>query len=334
MSPFESPEAEALRQRWRNFCASPEGAEVPLFQQGWWLDAAAGPANWTVILHQEEGRLVASLPLCRRARGRMPTLGHAPFSPWAGPWLAPAQRSNPARALTEARGRLSALMAALPERGLYAQNWAPECADALPFHAGGALVLTRWTHVLGELGDRDRLWAGLRDSTRREIRKAEGRAGLTALPEPGTGPETLARLWAATFARQNRPPPAPPARLAALMRAAEARGQGVVVTARDGAGRAHAATALVWDRTRAWYLAGGADPELRVSGAGSLCLWQAIGVAGGHVSCFDFEGSMEPAIARHFASFGAQPMPYLRVIRARGALARAALAWAALRHRL
>jgi len=332
MSLFESPEAEARRAQWRAFCARGEAHGVPLFQQAWWLDAACGAAGWTVLLHEDGGRIVAALPLALRRRGRLPTLGHAPFSPWAGPWIAASSSTHPARARAEARAALEVLARALPESGLYAQNWDPRNLDALPFHAAGCLTLTRWTHVLEDIGDTERIWEGFRDTARREIRKAEGRAGLAAAPEPGS--RELLRLWTATFARQGRLPPAAPELLAAILGAAEARGQGAVIVARDGDGRAHAAAAIVWDEARAWYLAGGADPALRVSGAGSLCLWKAIGIAAHHVQSFDFEGSMEPAIARHFASFGARPVPYLRVVRARGMLARSALAWSALRHRL
>jgi hypothetical protein len=70
---------------------------------------------------------------------------------------------------------------------------------------------------------------------------------------------------------------------------------------------------------------GGADPELRNSSAGSLCMWAAIENAATVAANFDFEGSMIEPIEHFFRSFGAVQQPYHRVSRANSRLIRVGL---------
>jgi lipid II:glycine glycyltransferase (peptidoglycan interpeptide bridge formation enzyme) len=91
------------------------------------------------------------------------------------------------------------------------------------------------------------------------------------------------------------------------------RGQGDLLGGYDRNGRLHAAAFVVWQESSAYYLAGGADPALRDSGAHSLVLWEAIQAMAAHTSLFDFEGSMLPGVERFFREFGAFQTPYYTI---------------------
>jgi hypothetical protein len=58
---------------------------------------------------------------------------------------------------------------------------------------------------------------------------------------------------------------------------------------------------------------GGADPDLRNSGAHSLLLWDSILFTSRFVKKFDFEGSMNENIERFFRAFGGRQMPIMNV---------------------
>ena len=88
-----------------------------------------------------------------------------------------------------------------------------------------------------------------------------------------------------------------------------------IFLAADEAGTAHAAVYLVWDDDTVYYLMSGSDPELRKSGAVSLCLWEAIRYSVGRFQRFDFEGSVVEPIERYFRSFGSERVEYYRVFR-------------------
>jgi hypothetical protein len=75
----------------------------------------------------------------------------------------------------------------------------------------------------------------------------------------------------------------------------------------------HAVAFIVWDKHSAYYLAGGADPCLRSSGAQNLVLWEAIRFASTVTQKFDFEGSMIERVEASFRNFGAKQKPYFLV---------------------
>jgi len=58
---------------------------------------------------------------------------------------------------------------------------------------------------------------------------------------------------------------------------------------------------------------GGGAPDLRNSGATSLCMWEAIQFAATVTKSFDFEGSMLETVERFFRAFGAKQTPYFAI---------------------
>ena len=132
-------------------------------------------------------------------------------------------------------------------------------------------------------------------------------------------------VYAKTFARQGVEVPDAFATIARLDAACAAHDARAMLFATDDAGRVHAVSYAVWDRSAAYYLMGGGDPELRTSGASSLLMWEAIMRARAVSDVFDFEGSMLQPVERFFRSFGGRQTPYLWVSRSSRA-ARAALA--------
>jgi hypothetical protein len=100
-----------------------------------------------------------------------------------------------------------------------------------------------------------------------------------------------------------------------LCHAAVQNDAGQCFAARDDSGRVIAAAFLVWDRKRAYYLAGGEDPTARESAATSLLVWHLIQFSATRSAVFDFEGSMVEPIERFFRSFGAKQQPYHYITR-------------------
>ena len=86
-----------------------------------------------------------------------------------------------------------------------------------------------------------------------------------------------------------------------------------ILIAEDEQGRRHAGVYIVWDNTSAYYLMGGGDPDLRNSGATSLCMWEAIQFASTVTQRFDFEGSMMEPVEKFFRAFGATQTPYFSI---------------------
>ena len=98
-----------------------------------------------------------------------------------------------------------------------------------------------------------------------------------------------------------------------LLKTAISRNQCKWFIAQDEKEQNHAGVLIVWDENSAYYLLGGSDPNLRNSGAMSLCMWEAIKFASTVAKKFDFEGSMIESVERFFRAFGAEQKPYFHI---------------------
>jgi hypothetical protein len=280
-----------------------------IFQQPWWLEAVA-PGHWGEVTCEHEGRVVARLPYVVRGRPRIRMLTQSSLTQTLGPWVEPSS-AKPARALSREHELLADLEARLPSAWAFSQQFAPAMLNALPFHWAGYRLELRYTYRLDRLSSTDALWSGLRDSVRREIRKARRRVEVV----DDLGVDRFHHVLSRTYARQQIPTPHSLVDLARLEAACTPRGAGAMLFARDEAGRIHAVAWAVWDKHAAYYLLAGADPHLRNSGASSLLAWEALVRAREHTDVFDFHGSMLRPVERFFRAFGARQTPYLSVTR-------------------
>ncbi len=298
--------------------AAPEPAEA-LFQQGWWLDAVA-PGSWSEVTVERGGRTVARLPFVVRGPRRLRVLTQPPLTPFLGPWTERRAGAKPAKALGEEMDLLAGLAAALPPAAAFHQSFPPQVLGVLPFIWAGYRAEVRYTYRLEDLSSERDLWDGLGANTRGHVRKARKR-GVEVRTD--LGPDLFHAVLAKTFQRQRLRPP-DRALLDRIEAACAPRGVRSMLFAVDGTGRVHAVAYVVWDRSSAYYLLSGADPELRGSGAQSLLLWEAIRRSRAVSAAFDFEGSMLAPVERFFRDFGGRQTPYLHLSRA-DRLARAGL---------
>jgi hypothetical protein len=301
----------ASRGRYLNKIAC--GLSVPLFAQPWWLDSTAGPDGWDVVcISDPAGEVVAALPYTVQRRRSLTILGMPPLSQTLGPWL----RSCPAREstrLAREKDLIGELLDALPPSDHYAQSWHHSITNWLPAYWRGYSQTTHYTYRIPSLVDLDAVWNGMQSNIRSDVRKARERFGVTV--DDAADLEAFSRLNDLTFARQGKPSPYSNEFLSRVDAAADAQSSRRIFVARDEAGRAHAGVYLVWDSESAYYLMGGGDPELRNSGATSLCMWEAIRFAATVTKSFDFEGSMIEPVERFFRAFGAIQTPYFAISR-------------------
>ncbi|WP_240804915.1 GNAT family N-acetyltransferase [Cupriavidus oxalaticus] len=298
---------EAAQRRYRQLCST---ANIPLFSQAWWLDATAGPGNWGAALVERGGQVVASLPYFLRRKYGFSVITQPRLAMMAGPWLAP-MAGKQASVLGQQKELMDELIAKLPRFDHFQQHWDPSQTNWLPFALKGFRQTTNYTYVLDDLSDTEALWNGMQHNIRGEIRKAGSRHGL--LVRDDLGIDEFIHLNRQVFNRQRMRLPYADDYVRRLDAACAVRGARKIFIAVDKAGRRHAGAYLVWDGQVAYYLMAGSDPTLRTSGAGSLCIWEAIRFASGVACTFDFQGSMLAPVERFFRGFGARPQPYFFV---------------------
>jgi hypothetical protein len=305
--------------------ASPEGS---VFASSWWLDAVA-PGTWQPHAVEEQDGIVAAWPTVQRRTRFGVVHSGARLTSFLGPLFAPEDDHAKRRSL-EARA-LDQLVDALEPFAHLEARCNPAFDYWTPLSWRGFSQTTMYTWRLGDLADLDAVHAGIKSNVRGDIKKAEKQGVEVA---EGSLAE-FAAVQAKTAEHKGFGGAEGRAMLERIDAAAGSREARTILLARGEGGRVHAGAYLVHDSRYTYYLAGGTDPDLRTSGAGSLVVWAAIRLAAGRGLGFDFEGSMIQGVEKFFRAFGGEPAPYsvvratpsraLRVVRpVRGALRRLA----------
>ncbi|WP_455162384.1 GNAT family N-acetyltransferase [Tannerella forsythia] len=297
------------KETYRTLCRTEES--LPVFSRDWWLDAVCGEKRWDVLVIEEKGRVVATMPLYIPTGGvvSMPCYTQA-----LGPWFAPLSHDTK---YTTALGYRQALASQLTEQlkayRSFFQNFSYEITDWLPFYWEGYTQTTRYTYLLKNIGETDRLLSRMSQNIRRNLIKAKEHHGITV--KTGIPTEAFLTIQQKTFERQGTVNRQDPNVLKRLIEVCRQRGQGEIFGGYDNDGQLHAAAFIVWQKSSAYYIAGGGDPLLRHSGAHGLVLWEAIRHTAQYTDTFDFEGSMLRGVERFFREFGAIQTPYFTIYR-------------------
>lgn len=297
------------KEKYRRLCETEES--LPIFSRDWWLDATCGADKWEVLLIERHGRIEGSLPLYIPVSG---IVSMPPHTQTMGPWLAPASIDTK---YTSELGRRQALCAEFAERlreyTPFLQNFNYELTDWLPFYWAGYQQTTRYTYLLPNLSQPDKLWENMSANIRRNITKARDKHHIQI--RKGISIEAFIGVQAKTFERQKLRDPGDVNVLRRLVTACRSRQQGDLWGAYDAEGHLHAAAFIAWQPSSAYYLAGGGDPAWRSSGAHSYLLWECINQVASHSRRFDFEGSMLPGVERFFREFGAIQTPFFTIFK-------------------
>jgi len=317
------------KDMYREFAESEES--LPIFSQAWWLDATAGVDNWDVVLATREGQVVASMPYSRTRRYGMDVIGQPPLTQKLGPWLRPFSGRNALRLAYE-KSLMQELIDKLPPFDHFAQNWHYTCSNWLPFSWNGFSQTTRYTYVLNDLSDLEKLWTDFENSTRAECKKASNRFRLTIRDDLPL--DDFLALNRMSFTRQGKDPPYSNDFVRRLDDACTARGCRKYFIAVDEEGRHHAGNYIVWDRNSSYGLMNGADQRFRNTGGATLCMWAAIQFAATVTRKFDFAGSMIEPVERFFRGFGPTQLPYFSISKTPSRLLQVRQGWFAVKQQL
>jgi hypothetical protein len=289
--------------------ASPVGNDVipyahALFHEPWWLDAVA-PGAWDAVVVVKDGETVGRLPFVRKRRYGLTILSQPPLTQFLGPWI----RAEPGKYHTRLEREheiLRSLIAALPDHDIFIQCFHHSVTNCIQFYWHGFSHSVKYTYIIDDLDDHDKIWTGFRETVRGHIRKAQRRVTVRSIDDI----DPLIALNRMTFERQGLAPTYSADLIRRVDAACRARGARRIFLAEGSDGAPHAALYLAWDSESAYSLMSGSDPRLRSSGAISLLRWEAIKFAGQVTRRFDFEGSMLQPVERFLRAFGPRQVAY------------------------
>ncbi|SFQ47966.1 GNAT family N-acetyltransferase [Hymenobacter arizonensis] len=293
------------KARYRDFCRI--APDVPVYAQAWYLDACAAGGHWDVVLAHDHDRVVAALPYFYKQKGPFRYVTMPPFVKMLGPYLLPEYRG----VLKKEHVLLEELLKQLPDFAAFKQNFYPTVTNWLPFYWNKYRQTTYYTYRLSGLQELARVEAGINRNIRRNLQKAQQLVRVVH----DYSAQRFYELNKMSFDRQGLSMPYSWAQFERHDAALAANGARQMFFAVDEQERIHSAAYLIWDKQAAYYHLSGDDPALRDSGAGILLIWEAIRYASEvlKLDCFDFEGSMLPAVERIRVQFGAVQTPYFFV---------------------
>lgn len=298
-----------VREQYRQLCAVE--TSIPIFSQAWWLDAVAHE-NWDVVVCEKDGKIIASMPFIIKRKLFVSIVTMPVLTQHLGPWFR-ATEDKESKRLGREKDLMTELISKLPRYDHFSASWSYKVANWLPFYWAGFRQTTRYTYVLDRLDNFDALWHQFQQNIRGDIRKAQSRFSLKVRTDLSV--EDFLALNEMVYQRQGLSVPYPDDVVKKIDDACASRSSRAIVIAEDDQGRHHAGVYIVWDQHSAYYIMGGGDPDLRNSGATSLCMWEAIKLCSGVTERFDFEGSMMEPVERFFRAFGASQKPYFSISR-------------------
>ena len=279
-----------------------------IFQQPWWLDAVA-PGRWSEIAIKKGEETLLRFPYVTESKNGFTTLSMPPVTQTLGPWLKPRQGKHSSQ-LSLQKELMAELIRRLPPFDSFYQRFHYSITNWLPFYWNGFSQTTRYTYVIEDLKNPDRIWDQMKSNIRNKIRKAE-KSGVRVVDSDDI--ETFLDLNEMTFKRQGLPLPFPRDFARRLNSACVSKGARKLYIAYGPDGRPQTGLFCVYDGYCMYNLLQGGDPALRGSGANALAMWESIKFASKTAEVYDFEGSMIEPIEEFFHSFGAIQKPYFEI---------------------
>lgn len=280
-----------------------------LFHKTWWLDTVA-PSSYSILTVQQNGEILAAWPLTFRKLAGINLILPPQLTPKLGILFAPPRKVKYAEQLSDEIDLTAELICRLPKHRFFYQRFSAAFTNWLPLYWAGFRQTTRYTYVIDDLSDLNKVWDNMRYSTKRKIRAAQ-KHGIHVVTDLSL--DTLLDLNEMTYKRQKLTAPYSRDYVRRIDEACQKRNARRLFFAVDGEGRVQAAVYIVYDSKTAFYLLGGGDPTLNTCGAHYLALWEAVQFAGTVSQSFDFEGSMHRGIEPVFRGFGGVQKPYMEI---------------------
>ena len=280
---------------------------VPIFMQAWWMDAVCAGKEWDVLLAEDsEGQILGAMPYLLRKRAWFKFIVMPQQTQIGGIWVDSQVTGDKWKTAEVCR----MLKEQLDSMGLayYYQQYLPGslCVEAM--RGLGFTTKERVTYRVEDLSDLDAVIDKFSKNKKRQLQKA-----LSLHADRTMDIEDFYRFHCQCLATRKRKISYSREFLLVLERKARRLGQSTVLCIRNADGEPYAAAFLVWDKKYMYYLIPAYTPAYKDSGAGALLVLEAMKMAREKQVMFDFEGSMDKGVAKHYQQFGSTPFSYFSV---------------------
>jgi hypothetical protein len=304
---------EGHHGRWDEFVSAQKMGTI--FHTAWWYRAwGIEPVVQACI--DGQGRIQAGMCYSVGRRFLSRAVVRPPLTPCNGPVYCPASGAGRHKQNSHAKKMTLMAIHALPRIGVYDFILHPDQCDVMPFLWNGFDSHVAYTYVI-PCSERE-TWQQQASKTQRwQIRKAAKDAAEQGMKIETDAPlDAVLPLLDETADDRHFSLAKCGGKWAAWWQEVHAHGAGRTYLLRDGQGQPAAATIMVWDNRRTYYLAGGIRSDLRKGSIANVLLVHRM-ICDAHEQGldFDFEGSVLPGVERFFRSFGGELRPRYRLVK-------------------
>jgi hypothetical protein len=300
------------KEKYRQLCK--EDNSIPIFSKDWWMDAVCGEDNWDVLVVEKGGQIVASMPIYIKEKYGLKYITQPKLTQTNGIHIIYPENQKYEKRLSHEKKVMNEIIGQLEQLNLayYQQNFHYSVTNWLPFYWKGFEQTTRYTYVIDDLSDLDKVFDNFSKSARNHIRKANKKLDVVESEDI----EKFYTINQMTFNRQGVDPSYSIEYLQRIDYACRKNNCRKILFAMDKDGNINTAIYLIWDKNSAYLIMSGSNPKYRGNNAKLLLVWEAIKYLSEKVTKFDFEGSMIERIAEYNKNFGAVQKPYFTISKA------------------
>lgn len=297
------------KEKYRILCE--RESTIPIFSRDWWMDTVCGKENWDVLTIENDYQIIAALPYYFKKRLGRIYISQPKLTQKNGIWIMYPNSQKYSTKLSYEIDTIEKLINKIERLNIakYNQNYDYSFTNWLPFYWESFKQTTRYTYVIDNIKELDRVYRDFHHNIKNSIRKAEK---LVEVRED-LDLEEFYKVCVKTFHRQNKKIPYTLEFLKRIDSSCMDHKCKKIFYAVDSMERINCVLYVIWDENSAYALIGGGDPELRNSQAMTLLIWKAIQFTSNVTKKFDFEGSMIKSIESFFRNYGGKQMPYFNI---------------------
>jgi hypothetical protein len=282
-----------------------QNKEIPLFLQYNWVNTIYN--NWEIALYYKADDCYAFMIFPITHKKGFSLIHIPPLSPFQGFYIHYPKGQKEHTKISFEHEVFQYFIENMPHFDWLKQKLPYGFTNFLQFYWNGFKITPKITYEL-DLANQteDELWQNLKESLRRNIKKAEKQLSVISSTEVNS-------LYNLKVKRSKIEPVNYSADYLNKINIAT-KNNNLLYYAVDESNKTIAGTLIVYDKSTAYYLLGSVDDEFKNTGALSLLLWRSIKESKKmNISHFNFEGSMIQPIERFFSSFGAKQKIYFEI---------------------
>lgn len=290
------------KEKYRQLCLAEPS--IPIYSKDWWLDATSLNGDWDVAIYEEDGVILGTWCYFFKIKLGFKIITTPLLTKYQGIWF-----KNNDYELGKSEIITNELIKQLPNFSSLTQYFSTSYTNWLPLYWNKFKQSTRYTFVIEDLTDLEKVYNNFSFYRKKAIRKAQKSYRI----EFGYDASQLFELMKKNLFILNEKISFSKVEFVKLIEACEKNNSGQAILCLDSNNQIVCFNYIVWDNLTTHYILSSYDAKICKNGVTDFLLYETIKFASTKTKEFDFEGSMNKGIAYHFNYFTTKKNQYFMI---------------------